>query len=249
MSSWPDFEPQVESFFSTHLYRPRKLFAAFVPSQRGSGRPPGPRDLYWPTVVSLSVASLEAGLEDIIFAAHGVRMGGEGDLIRSEVNAPDRNPRGWLVEERLMTPNARKLERVLFADFGLMLGDLPEESRFTAMKKEVALGGAGRGVPTTSPSTWRELRTYFEALSHIRNATAHGDVRKLGSSPPAAEGLLWVKQKSGPWSVQMPHALTALRATLAIFNAVAEGLGDTLGRTDLRLVSPDSIRYPDGGGR
>jgi len=144
-----------------------------------------------------------------------------------------------------MAPSAQKVERVLFADFGLMLGTLPDTARFTVMKKSWSKGGQGRGTATAGPTEWAQLRHYLDTLAYLRNATAHADVGKLDSCPPHCEGELWVQKEDDSWSVQQPHGLTALRTVLSIYNTTAEALSMGLGpRPPLQLTSPDDIDYP-----
>ncbi len=246
MRTWPVFEDEAHRFYASHLSRPRSLLAEFTASGTGSGRRAGPRDLLWQAVATSTVAALEAGLEDLIFAAHAARLNVEGDPIRSRTNSPDANPRAWLVEARLMAPSVQKLERVLFADFGLMLGSLPTSARFTALTKDEPNRGSGRGNPRPGPTHWTDLRRYLEVLNYIRNATAHADARKLVSPPDACEGKLWVAKSDGTWSVQQPYGLTGIRSALAVYNTVAEALNTTLGRsTNLSLHRPDDVDFPN----
>lgn len=242
---WPDFATEAGRFVDDHLERPRTLFQAFTAKGDGSGRRPGPRSLYWQTVAVSSLAALEAGLEDLIFAAHAARQGAAGHVIVKGTNSADGNPRKWLVEDRLMAPNAQKIERVVFADFGVLLDALPAAAQFHARKKASPNGGDGRGSSVAGPANWSELGEYLNTLHYIRNAAAHGDATKLGRSPTGAEGLLWLKKQNGEWSVQQPHALTALRAVVAAFNAVADALATKLVLAPAALTTPDTIDYPD----
>lgn len=242
---WPDFTTEAERFYGDHMSRPRKLFEAFTAKGKGSGRRPGPRTLYWQTVVLSSLAALESGLEDLVYAAHGARQGAGGHVVTKGVNAVDSNPRKWLVEDRLMAPDARKIERLVFAEFGLLLDDLPHSANFKARKKAWSKGGSGRGEEIAGPTTWRDLAEYLDTMHYIRNATAHGDAAKLGNCPKKANGVLWLQKKDGDWSVQQPHALSSLRATVAAFNTVAEGLAGTLGLAAPKLAVPGTIDYPD----
>lgn len=241
---WPDFATEAERFYRDHMSRPRKLFEAFTAKGKGSGRRPGPRTLYWQTVVVSSLAALESGLEDLVYAAHGARQGAGGHVITKGSNSVDSNPRKWLVEDRLMAPDARKIERLVFADFGLLFDDLPKSAKYKARRKVWSKGGSGRGEEVAGPPTWRDLAEYLDTMHYIRNATAHGDAAKLGKCPSTAKGLLWLEKENGEWSVQQPHALTALRTTVAAFNAVAEGLAANLGVAAPSLTTPDTIDYP-----
>ena len=79
---------------------------------------------------------------------------------------------------------------------------------------------------------------------HLRRSTCKGATVKEHLRRSNCEGALWLKLQSGSWSIQQPHALTALRTVLATFNLVAIGLGDHLG-VDVRprLSSPNSITF------
>jgi hypothetical protein len=246
MSNWPTFGVESSRFYEDHLRRPRRLLAEFTATGSGSGRRPGPRDLLWQSVAAFAIAALEAGLEDLVFSAHAARLGSEGAPIAVPHSTPHANPRSWLAESRLMAPSAQKVERVLFSDFGLMLDTLPATAMFTMMTKMSPKGGAGRGVPQSSPAKWADLRHYLDTLAYIRNATAHADAGKLGACPAHCEGALWLKKQDGSWSVQQAHGLTALRSVLAIYNCIAEGLASVLvgSSASLHLTDPDTIDYP-----
>ena len=91
-------------------------------------------------------------------------------------------------------------------------------------------------------------RNYWPLTAYIRNATAHADAGKLGACPTFCEGTLWLRKADGSWSVQQPHGLTALRAALAIYNTVAEGIHSILSLSSvLSLTSPDMVDYPARG--
>lgn len=247
MTTWPVFADECERFATDHLLRPTKLLEAFAGATgAGSGRLPGPRQLYWQTVAVFAYGALEAGLEDLVFAGHGLRNGCEGQTIQTGVNAPTPNPRAAIAEKRLQNPGPDQISSILFQDFGVLLGGLPAEARFEVRFKDWSLGGSGRGQPRPGPTNWADLRPFLFTLSYIRNATAHGDVAKLhAGSPASCEGALWLRLKSGAWSVQQPHALTALRTVLGTFNLVAVALGDQLGvNVRPRLSLPDTIVFP-----
>jgi hypothetical protein len=244
--TWPIYADECERFVAGHLARPRKLFDAFVARGAGSGRRAGPRLLYWQTVAVFSYGALEAGLEDLVFAAHALRNGVEGDEIAARKNTPTRNPREWIVESRLQNPGPARINKLLFQDFGLLLDDLPSEARFEVRFKSWSKGGSGRGERRAGPASWNTLSSYLETLGYIRNATAHGDASRLHDrSPSSCEGALWLAREDGNWSVQQPHALTALRVVVATFNLIAIRLGDHLG-SDVRahVTDPDAIGYP-----
>lgn len=244
MGTWPYFSTAAEGFYKGPFARALRLFRAFQATGSGSGRRAGPRELFWQTVAIQSVAALEAGIEDLVFAAHAHRLGVEGQTIGAS-NAPDNNVRKWLAEDRLMAPNGQKIERVLFADFGISLGQIPPEARFSPRRKLQPHAGSGRGSEVAGPTTWNQLKNYLSALNFIRNAAAHADVGKLGPPPGHLQcrGDLWLTKADGNWSVQQPHALTALRTSLSTFNTVAVELSATLGTPTPTLTSPSSVVY------
>lgn len=244
---WPKFEDEANRFYGSHLGPPRALFSAFLAKGSGSGRRDGPRHLYWQTVAVFAFAALEAGLDDLVFAAHGARQRAEGEPVAAGINSLDSNPRDWLVSNRLQSPSPRVVSRILFQDFGVMLGNLPPIAMFEVRRKVSSKAGSGQGDATPGPPDWKALSSYLDALSYIRNAAAHGDPVKLHAGRPAhGEGDLWVKLQNGRWSVQQPHALTALRTALSVYNTVAVELAAALGAVAPKgLVSPDTIRFPE----
>lgn len=241
---WPTFSVVASGFLAGPFSRPHKLFDEFVAKGPGSGRRAGPRDLLWQTVVIASLGALEAGLEDLLLGAHAARGGWEGDPVARGVNAPDANPATWLAEARLMAPGPVKIERTLFADFGIVLGTLPSAARFELRRKTSSKGGSGRGEPRPGPASWNVLRTYLETLSYIRNAAAHGDARKLKNPPSTCRGDLWLLKADGVWSVQQPHALTALRTVMATFNLAVTELAGAIRQPVPSLALPDRVTYP-----
>lgn len=240
---WPVFSDEVHGFTRGALSRPLKLFEAFTAKGTGSGRRPGPRNLYWQSVAAFSISALEAGLEDMVLAAHAVRQGSEGQVM-SATNSLGKGTRRWLVEDRLVSPNPAKIERVLFTDFGVLLTGLPSEAQFDARKKAWARGGSGRGARFPGPSTWEGLSKYLETLNYVRNAAAHGDAAKFAKPPGTCEGTLWVRLEDLTWTVQQPHALTALRVVLATYNTVALAIADRLSLPAPAVASPNDIDFP-----
>jgi hypothetical protein len=246
MADWPVFADTATAFFDGPLARPRRLLSEFTARGTGSGRRAGPRELLWQTVAISSVAALEAGLEDLLLAAHAVRLGAEGATVRSGTNAPEAKVRKWLADDRLMGPSAQKVERILFGDFAVLLAALPAEGQFRPRRKTKPNAGSGQGQEVVGPAAWRDLREYFDAVVYIRNAAAHGDASKLGAPPSylKCEGDLWLKKADGNWSVQQPHALTAVRTVLAVHNTIAAALAAALGVPKPTLTSPSVIVFP-----
>lgn len=229
----------MSDFYSHHLKPARDLYAHFDTAQTGSGRPAGPRATQWSACLVLAYASLEAGLEDLLLAAHGHRLGRTG-------SATPKGWRRWIVEDRLQAPNAQRIGREVLVAFGVDLVTdpvvLPPNS-FTIRSKRRALGGAGRGAPRPGPRRWTGIRPLLDALSFIRNATAHGDVGKKARRPESGGGSIWVPLVGGGWSVQLPHAASGLRCIVATFNYVALALDDAgyLGSDPLPLEAPDDV--------
>lgn len=246
MANWPVFRDVASGFYVGPLARPRRLLIEFTATGEGSGRRAGPRGLLWQAVAISSVAALEAGLEDLLLAAHAVRAQAEGAPVQAGTNAPEPKVRKWLADDRLMGPNAQKIDRILFADFGLLLGPLPVEGRFRPRRKTQPHAGSGQGREVDGPTTWGHLREYLDTLGFIRNAAAHGDAAKLGLPPSylKCEGDLWLKKANGHWSVQQPHALTAVRTVLAVHNTIAIALAGSLGTTKPSLTSPNGVTFP-----
>ena len=223
---------------------PLALWRYIQPTEKGSKRPRGPRKDLWAATLVLAVASLEAGLEELVLSAHGHRLGTIGNPLTKKL-------REALVEGPLMTPTSAKIDHVLISQFGLELGALPSAARFEARHKDWAKGGSSLGTPRWSPRTWSDLKQFLDALMHIRNGTAHGDVVKLRHPPRTAVGYLWLTTESGGWSIQQPHALTGLRTVVAVFNAVADALDQELGLFAAKssLRSADRLFAYDKGDR
>ncbi len=239
--TWPDLEAAPQAFYSQSLAPTQALWSAWrISGSVGSGRPAGPRNWQWSAAIVLAVAALEAGLEELLLAGHARRAGTEGDPI-------PRREREHLVESVLQAPNSGKIERALFSAFGIRIGAvaLSATSSFTARRKELAHAGSGRGSVAASPTTWRDLAAWLDAVVFIRHAIAHGDIAKHSSYPQSAEGLLWVRLRNGGWSVQQPHALTALRTVVATYNATAVALEGAFGspRTAKLRLADDLFKY------
>lgn len=143
-----------------------------------------------------------------------------------------------------MSPKTEKLRRALFTDFGILLDSLPPEAHFRARRKLNPKGGSGRGQEVLGPSDWSGLGKYIDTLSWLRNAAAHGDEAKLVGKPQYCEGDLWLAKADGSWSVQQPHALTALRVVLATFNAVAVEISRAVDTGYGNLRSPQELDFP-----
>jgi len=209
----------------------------------------------------LALAALEAGLVDVGLAAHYHRFvsrdGALGDGTATENELA--SARGRLLNSLpLSVPNAQKIENFMLAQFGVLPSGIvvPPVAHFTARCKPVALGGAGSGSRAPFTGGWDELAARLDAIQHFRNAIVHADSRKLTTIPHAASALpesirgsIWASQKDGNWSLQMPHAVTAVRTTAAVFNTVAftlyaaAGLDETVQAV---LEPPDKVVPFDG---
>lgn len=240
--TWPSGPDAVEQYYRTDLLPAIRLWESLRVESRGSGRRSGPRHVQWAVTIVAAYASLEAGLENLMVAAHGHRTGKTGHATLS------RKLRKYLVEQPLAAPNAAKIERLLFSQFGIELGALTDPARFTVRQKRLPHAGSGRGERKPSPVDWSGLRELLAAVSYIRNAVAHGDTRRQSLLPsagsgPAGAGLAWVQKADGTWSVQQPHALTGIRTTIAAYNAVAASLDAAIGFLGgaTMLESPDDL--------
>lgn len=220
---WPTGASAVSDFYRLQLAIPLDLWRAFEVRAPGSQRPQGPRRLQWLATLVLGLSALEAGLENVLVAAHGHRTGKTGQATLA------RDTRRFLVEDPLQAPSPQKIERELFSSFGLELDTLPVSARFEARRKLSPNTGSGKGDRVPGPTTWPALKEYLGALAYVRNAAAHGDVAKLTALPTQGEGFLWVRKQNGTWSVQQPHALTGLRTVVSTFNAVAHALDASIG--------------------
>ena len=91
-----------------------------------------------------------------------------------------------------MTPSSHKIGHVLLAQFGIQIEALPPAAICETRTKVKSNDGAAKGDPVAGPDNWTGQREHLDALMHIRNATAHGDIDKHRNSPEPAEGALWV---------------------------------------------------------
>ena len=232
---WPTPIEAVDEFYTGNLSAPKALFKDLQITGLGSKRPTGQRKLLWSSLAILSVAALEAGLEELVFSAHGVR---------ANSGSTTKEARKRIVEHTLMTPSPWKIQNVLFDQFGCAPpSTLPDCARFALLAKKESNRGAGKGTKQTGPKTWEELVCLHSALNHIRNATAHGDVKKLSNLPDSAEGTLWLRTKDGAWSVQQPHGLNGLRVVVSMYNVVAHTLEHAVDGFEVHneLRSPDEL--------
>lgn len=188
--------------------------------------PGGPRHLLWTVIVVQCIASLEAGLEDLLLAGHAFRHHLEGQPREGRYG-------DWLVEDALMAPGSEKIRRIVMAQYGVDLKDtdaLPNTARFTLLKK--AQAAAGAPTPDATIEDWKELRLALDSFAFVRNASTHHDIAKLTNTPDLKYGTghAWAKTAAGQWRVQQPHCTNAARCVVAVYNLIAERLFAALGQ-------------------
>ncbi len=249
---WPTPSEAARQFYDSNLKSAVGLLASIEADRRsrGSGRPPGQPQAEWRAVLVLALAALEAGLVDAALAAHHHRIVNRSPV--GSASADLNRARGRLLDSLPhSSPNAQKIENFVLAHFGVLPSNIvvPSIARFTTRVKSRARGGAGQGIEVAFTGDWRELAARLDAIQHFRNAIVHADARKKGTIPPAASSLpdnvtgsLWALQEDGSWSLQMPHAVTAVRTTVAVFNTVASVLDSASG---LSGATTAALRCPD----
>lgn len=253
---WPTPADAASGFYDSNLKSAVGLLTSIAADRgsRGSGRPPGQPQAEWRAVLVLALAALEAGLVNVGLAAHHHRIESQSAALGEGTGTTDElaRARGRLLSSLpLSAPNGQKIENFMLAQFGVLPSQIavPTVARFTALRKPSARGGAGRGTPTPFSGDWSELAARLDAIQHFRNAIVHADSRKLTTIPKAASRLperarasIWAKQMDGRWSLQMPHAVTAVRTTVSVFNTVAVTVYSVAG---LGESSRSVLRRPD----
>ena len=255
---WRTPSATVEHFYKSNLRSAVGLLTSIVDdrSSRGSGRPPGEPQAEWRAVLVLALAALEAGLVEIGLAAHYQRIISRTKATDDEetITKELTRARGRILGEMsLSAPNAQKVENFILAQFGVLPSQIviPEAAHFETRHKLVALGGAGRGTPVSFVGNWTELAARLDAIQYFRNAIVHADSHKLAAIPQRAASLpqgvtgsIWARMKDDTWSIQMPHAVTAVRTTVAVFNTMAYTLlsyTNCGGTIESALESPDKL--------
>lgn len=78
--------------------------------------------------------------------------------------------------------------------------------------------GSGSGQPVNGPLTKREFEEGLNALNWVRNGFDHHNVKKIERLPKGDKGedhpgewTYWVAGANDPWTVQKPHAFSAIR--------------------------------------
>ena len=164
----------------------------------GSGRPSGPRDEAWGACSVLARAAIEAGLRRL----HQEYCGMSG----CKSSGPPLDPAKF---------------RSHLVDHGItMVEPVPLSLHLQLLEKEIASDGSGQ--PVDGPRTIDDLMSYVSAISHIRNGRAHKDEKKTSRLPHHAAGVLWVEaSEANLWTIQKPHALSALRFAELLYRVVA----------------------------
>ncbi len=194
----PAFGPP-DAFFE--IERAHAAFEVFelASAQIGSGRPEGPRSQLWGSIVVVSRASLEEALRRV----HRHLCSDPA----CKYTKPQLDP--------------AKFELFL-TDHGVQLaGSMPEQLHIGLQRKATAKAGQGTGSKINGPLTSAELLELLQGLNHIRNGYAHRDPKKTETLPPHGAGVLWVAPETGTeWTVQKPHAFSAMRFCHSVFRFV-----------------------------
>ena len=209
----------------------------------------------WRSLIAQALDSLGTGLETLLLNAHLERI-----FVRtSNVSGTPAHDSSRLEAElrdllNLPDPDARNIEDSILLQFGIVRESIlvPEASHFTAKSKPLALGGNGRGEPVRFEGQWDELSAMLNTVKHILNSRAHPHVSNREPTPPTAvtlskaiRGSLYATTKDGQWRVQMPHAATALRIFVAVFNSLYYCLNvQSLSLATETTFHPD-LRSPD----
>ena len=223
-------------------------------ASRSSGRPPGPVQENWRSLIVLASDALRGGIENLLLRTHLDRI---RERTRSASNPTDDDLTQVTADLRdlitLHAPNASTIENTILLQFGISRGSLvvPHVSHFTARSKPLAWEGAGRGQPIPFESDWDQLSAMLNTTQHV---VPNIDAHPLNSIPPTAPtlseplcGSLWATTKGGKWTVQIAHAATALRTFVSVFNCVAHSLdlhvqwSGTTRPDRLSLRSPDDV--------
>ena len=238
------FSPIVDLFY---LYEEDR-------ASRGSGRPPGPVQEKWRSLIARSFDALRSGLEVLLVHSQLDRI--------IEHPRSDVDPTGVILDRvatelrdliQLPAPDSNAIEDALLLQFGIARESIliPDIARFTAKSKPLAWEGAGRGQPVPFEHDWEQLSAI---LNTVMNVLTNIDAHRGDSIPPTASALseqmrgsLWATTKGGEWTVQIPHAATALRTCVAVFNSACYSLEmhtqgpATIAPNHLSLRSPDDV--------
>ena len=214
----------AQPFFE--IERAHAVFAIFEldSAQIGSGRPGGPRSALWGSIVVLARASLEEALRRVHLH---ICQTSECEYTKVPLDPT----------------NFKKF----FTEHGVTLAEeIPIELHVALRAKPQAKGGDGTGLPINGPLTAPELLSLLAALNHIRNGFAHRDPKKTEALPPDGAGVLWVAPGAGTeWTVQKPHAFSAMRFCHSVFRYTVLscwGQDDAVARrTSLPLLLEDRL--------
>ena len=252
---WPTPAAAAKQFYESNLKSAVGLLISIAADRRsrGRGRPPGEPQAEWRAVLVLALAALEAGLVDTGLATHHHRIVKLAKPPRlSDSDNEMARARGRLLTSLpLSTPNAQKIENFLLSQFGVLPSRIivPEVAHFTTLRKLKARKGAGSGIPGRFAGEWPELAARLDVIQYFRNAIAHADSRKLHTIPRVASslsdkiiGTMWARTEEATWSLQMPHAVTAVRTIVSVFNTVTFTLCSV---AHLKTANQPILRPPD----
>ena len=181
------------------IERARVAFEIFemASARIGSGRPAGPRSQLWGSVVVLARTSLEEALRRL----HR-QLCEDGDCAD-----PQLDPSKF---RRFLTDHQLEI-----------VEQIPLRLHVALRAKTVAKSGEGSGVATNGPLNSEVVFELLGALNHTRNGFVHQDPKKTERLPEHGEGVLWVRPDSGSaWTVQKPHAFSAIRFCHVVFRFV-----------------------------
>ncbi len=223
-------------------------------ASRSSGRPPGPVQERWRSLIARSFDALRSGLEVLLLHSQLDRI---IEHPRSHVDPTGAELNQIATDLRYLTqlpaPDSNTIENALLLQFGIARESIivPDIARFAARSKLLAWEGAGRGQPIPFEHGWDQLSAMLNTAIHI---LANIDTYRGDSIPPTASvlseqmrGSLWATTKGGEWTVQLPHAATALRTCVAVFNSTCYSLKvhtqwpETIAPSHLNIRSPDDV--------
>lgn len=155
----------------------------------GDGRPPGSRNELWGSVVVLSRAAIEG-------AFHPMHR----SVCQSAKCEFTKMPLTRSSFETFIRSHDRKP----------LLSGLDPALHVWLRKKASSNTGSGSGAWVDGPRDGDGVLQLLDGFNHIRNGFAHLDPGKRSCIPPKGEGLFWLRSGES-WSVQKPHALSAIR--------------------------------------
>lgn len=195
----PALDPP-EPFFE--IERVHAVFEGFEEGSDpiGSGRPKGPRNHLWGSIVVLSRSALEGAL-------HRIHRKVCEDITACTYT---KAPIGEVVLQRFVAFHGAELA-----------SSIPLELHIALRSKPDANAGEGTGAVINGPLQSTEVLQMLRGFNHIRNGFAHLNPDRIEKLPPTGSGVLWVPSDQGNlWSVQKPHAFSVMRFCHTIFRLV-----------------------------